>query len=134
MPSETDLDVDIRKAPKKGEFARVIWKPQSGAEKKGLKEKKAKFDPVPASRPKRGVRTKSDLDEVIESGKMETTKSKYHIIPPLLVQELIDEIIKDGNLENISIYYKNMDDNDKRQIEEAVVLYVDVFSKALIEL
>lgn len=64
---------------------------------------------------------------------METTQTKYHIIPPLSTQELNDEIIKDGNLKNIFVYYKNLDDSGKVKIEEAIVLYLDVFSKTLIE-
>lgn len=71
---------------------------------------------------------------MIESSKMEIAQAKYDIIPPLSSQELINEIIKDGNLKNIFAYYDNLDDNDKRQIEEAIVLHLDVFSKALIEL
>lgn len=88
------------------------WKPQFSEGKKGMKEKN--FDPIPANRPKRGGRTKFNLDEVIESGKMEIAKTKYHIIPPLSVQELIDKIMKDGNLKNISVYYEKIDNNDKR--------------------
>lgn len=79
------------------------------------------------------VKPKSYHDEAIESGKMKSSKKDYHIIPPLSIQELIDEIIKDGNLKNISVYYVNMDYNDQRKIE-VVILYMDVFSKALIEL
>ncbi|XP_057871852.1 uncharacterized protein LOC131078208 [Cryptomeria japonica] len=67
VASETESDSDIPKAPKKGEFAGVIQKPQSDAEKKGLKEKKAKSDPVPVSKPKKGRKIKFDLDEAIES-------------------------------------------------------------------
>ncbi|XP_059070516.1 uncharacterized protein LOC131860160 [Cryptomeria japonica] len=66
VASETKLDTDIPKAPKKGEFARIIQKPQYDVEKKGLKEKKAKFDLVPTSKPKRGKKIKSYLDEAIE--------------------------------------------------------------------
>lgn len=65
---------------------------------------------------------------------MKSSKIEYHIIPPLSTQELIDEIIKDGNLKNILVYYVNMDHKYQRKIEEAVILYMDVFSKALIEL
>lgn len=74
------------------------------------------------------------MDEAIESGKMKSSKTKYHIVAPLSIQELIDEIIKDGNLNNMFVYYENMDVKNQRQIEEAAILYIDVFSKALIEL
>lgn len=129
-----ESDVEIQKASKKGEFARVIQKPQSGGEKKQQKEKKVKYEPIPSSRLKRGRRIKSNLDEAIESGKLETTQIKYHIVPLLSTQELIDEIIKDGKLKNIFVYYENLDDNDTRQIEEVVVLHLDIFSRILIEL
>ncbi|XP_057864250.1 uncharacterized protein LOC131072193 [Cryptomeria japonica] len=125
VASKTESDADIPNASKKGEFARVIRKPQCSAEKKEQKEKKAKSDLVSTSKPKRGKKIKYDLDEAIESGKMKTTQTEYHIIPPLSTQELIDEIIKDGNLKNIFVYYKNMDDKRKsasqmhREIKES---------------
>lgn len=65
---------------------------------------------------------------------MKTSKNDYHIIPPLSIQELIDEIVKNGNFKNISIYYENMDYKDQRQIEEAPIFYMNLFSKELIEL
>lgn len=114
MASETKSNAEIQKAPKKGEFARVIRKPQFGEENEGQKEKKVKYEPVPSCKPKRGRRVKSNLDEAIESDKMETAQTKYHIIPPLSAQELIDEIIKDGNLKNIFVYYENLYDSNKR--------------------
>lgn len=129
VQSEIESNADILKAPKKGEFSKVIQKPQSGVERKENKEKKERSDLVPTSKPKRGKKIKFDLDEAIESSKMKTSQTEYHIIPPLSTQELIDEIIKDGNLKSISIYYENMDDKDKRKIKEVVVLYIDVFSK-----
>lgn len=52
VQSKIESDVNIPKAQKKGEFARVIWKPQSGVERKEKKEKKARFDPVLTSKPK----------------------------------------------------------------------------------
>lgn len=87
VASKTESDVEIQNAPKKGEFARLIWKPQSNEGNKGWKQKKEKIDLVLASKPKRGGRTKLELDVVIESNKMETTKTKYYIIPPLSIQE-----------------------------------------------
>ncbi|XP_057856272.1 uncharacterized protein LOC131065702 [Cryptomeria japonica] len=64
---KTESDADIPKAPKKGEFARVIQKPQSSAERKEKKEKKSRSNLVPTSKPKQGKKKKSDLDEAIES-------------------------------------------------------------------
>lgn len=40
----------------------------------------------------------------------------------------------DDNLKNIGAYYDNLDEVDKRKVEEAVVLYLHNFSKTLIEL
>lgn len=83
VQSKAKSDADIPKAPKKGEFARVIQKPQFGAERKEQKEKKARSNIVLASNPKKGKKTKSDLGEEIKSGKMKTTQIEYHIIPSL---------------------------------------------------
>lgn len=65
MQSETESDIDIPKAPKKGEFSRVIQKTPSGGEKKEPKENKARSNPIPVGKPKRGKKTKLDLDEAI---------------------------------------------------------------------
>lgn len=50
------------------------------------------------------------------------------------MNEIIDEVVKEGNLKNIHVYYENCDDKDQRAIEEVVVQYMNVFRKALLEL
>ncbi|XP_059078109.1 uncharacterized protein LOC131876675 [Cryptomeria japonica] len=84
IESETKSDLDIHKALKKGEFSKVIRKSQSNGEKEESKKKKATSNLILAGKPKKGMKTKSDLDEVIESGKMKYSKIEYHIIPLLL--------------------------------------------------
>lgn len=37
-------------------------------------------------------------------------------------------------MKNVPVYYENSDDNDQRAIEEAIIQYMDVYSKVLIEL
>lgn len=59
---------------------------------------------------------------------------KIKIIPPKSLDEIKNEIIKDGNLNNLAIYYENADDMEQREIEEVVVQYMNKFSRALIEL
>lgn len=49
-------------------------------------------------------------------------------------QEIIEQIINDGNLKNIYVFYIEFDEEDKKQLEEAISLYLDSFSKILIEL
>lgn len=50
------------------------------------------------------------------------------------VQDLIDQIINDGNLDDISSFFDSFEEKDKKQIEETILLYLDYFSRALIEL
>lgn len=49
-------------------------------------------------------------------------------------RDIIDQIINDDNLDNISTFFDDFDDKDKKQLEEAIVLYLDSFSRTLIEL
>lgn len=42
--------------------------------------------------------------------------------------------MKDENLKNVSIYYENFEEKNQRAVEEAIVEYMDKFSKVLIEL
>lgn len=93
--------------------------------------KKTQSEPSLAGRPKRGRRVRTEFDKDLESGKVE---GKYTFIPPSTTKELTDEIVKDGNLKNISVYYNNFDENEKREVEEVVVLHLHNFSKSLIEL
>lgn len=61
---------------------------------------------VKESSPTSSKKKKSDLDIALESGK------SVKVIPPLFVSELIDQITKDGILNNIQHYYVNMDDKE----------------------
>lgn len=71
---------------------------------------------------------KSNIDVALEFGK------SIKVIPPLSIAELIDQITKDGILSNIQHYYIHMDDKQKDEIEESVLLYLDIYKKALIEI
>lgn len=67
------------------------------------------------------------IDEAIESGNVTIT-------PPMTCVELIDEITKDGVLKNVSNFYEDLEDNKKNEIEEAILLYLDIYKKALVEI
>lgn len=112
------------KSKKKGEFVKVIRKPQSC----GLQSKKTKSEPSLTNRLKRGRRVRTKFDKDLESKKVE---GKYIFIPLVSAKELIDEIFKDGNLKNISVYYHDFDENEKREV---VVLHLHNFNKSLIEI
>ncbi|XP_059077213.1 uncharacterized protein LOC131876304 [Cryptomeria japonica] len=62
---ETESDEEEKQAKKKGEFVRVVRKPQSGG---ALQSKKAKFEPTPTRRCKRGRKLITKLDKDLESG------------------------------------------------------------------
>ncbi|XP_057834806.1 uncharacterized protein LOC131045274 [Cryptomeria japonica] len=128
VASETDYEEESRKEKKKGEFVRVVRKPQSSG---AQQSKKVKSDPAPTGRSKRGRQVKSQLEKDLESSEIQ---GKYIIIPPMSTNQLIDEIIVDENLKNIGACYENSDEGDQRKIEEAVLLYLHNFRKILIEL
>lgn len=80
---------------------------------------------TPASSSKK--KKKEDIDEAIKSGNVS-------IIPPMSCVELIDEITRNGMLKNIPHYYEHLDDNEQKEIEEVVLLYLDIYKKALLEI
>lgn len=84
-----------------------------------------------SSRPRPSKKPKSELDEVLKSGKLE---GKYTIVPPMSLSQIVDEVIKEGNLKHISEYYENCDENDEREIEEVIEEYMNIYKKTLIEL
>lgn len=128
VASETESDEEAVKAKMKGEFVRVVRKPQSGGEEQS---KKAKSEPTLTGRPKRGRKIRIQLDKNLES---RDQQGKYTFVPPLTTDQLIDEITVDGNLKHIGVYYENLVEVDQRKVEEAVVLHLHNFSKSLIEL
>lgn len=67
-----------------------------------------------------------------EQSKLETRRRTNE--KNLDAQHIIDLIINDGNLDNISTFYDDFDDKDKKQLEEVIVLYLDYFSRTLIKL
>lgn len=118
-----------RKKPKEGKLQKTTVTPLT-THKKILKERKPtrKRKPIKESAPTPGKKKKSDLDVALESGK------SINVIGPLCVAELIDQITTDGILSNIQHYYGNMDDKEQKEIEEAILLYLNIYKKALIEI
>lgn len=117
-----EFEEEASKAKKKGEFVRLVRKSPSGG---AQQRKKEKSDPVPTGRPQKGRKAKTQLESGDKQGKY---------VPPLSIDQLIDEVIMDGNLKNIGMYYENLNEVDWRKVEEVVVLYLHNFSKTLIEL
>lgn len=99
-------------------------------QKKILKERKPtkKIKPAKESSPTPDKKKKSDLDKTLESSK------SVKVIGPLSVAELIDQITKDGILRKIHHYYGDMDDKEQKEIEESILLYLDIYKKALLEI
>ncbi|XP_059077936.1 uncharacterized protein LOC131876529 [Cryptomeria japonica] len=67
---ETESNKETKKENKKGEFVRVISKPQSGG---AQLRKKAQFEPSLTDMPKRGRRLRTKFDKDLEFGKVEDT-------------------------------------------------------------
>lgn len=47
------------------------------------------------------------------------------------LDEIVNEVVKNGNLKTIAEWYDNFDENGKRTLEEAIVKYLNVYSRAL---
>lgn len=109
------------------EAVREVKKPPSG---EGQPSKKKKVGAEKFGRPCPSKNPKSKLDEALKSRKLE---GKYTIVPPISLSEIVDSVVKEGNLKHVSKCYENYDENDQRAIE-AIVKYMNVYSKALIEL
>ncbi|XP_059077962.1 uncharacterized protein LOC131876551 [Cryptomeria japonica] len=95
VQSETKSYTDIPKTPKKGEFARVIRKSQSGSDKKEKKEKKARFLPenhlvetIPQDEA-----TQSENPLVIDENKEEDTQD-------VAEQQILDSVEVEPTKEN----------------------------------
>ncbi|XP_059071298.1 uncharacterized protein LOC131865151 [Cryptomeria japonica] len=125
----------LRKFAPTSNVQKVVPPPKSqstttnGAEKrkeKPMRKPRTQGEPFGKARPSK--KQKSEIDKALKSSKLE---GPYTIVP--LLQKIIDTIVKEGNLTNLSIYYENSNEKYWRAIEEAVVHYMNSFSKALIE-
>lgn len=67
----------------------------------------------------------------MKSGKVDES---YTIVPPLTLSKLIKEIVKEGNLKNFLVYYDNCDESEQRSFEEAIIEYLNTYSKVLLEI
>lgn len=98
---------------------------------KEVKAKTAKATKVtkekPSGGPKYGKKSKFKLDEALKKGKLE-------VKPPMSLNEIDNEVVKNGDLKPLSEWCDNFDESSKRTLEEATVEYLNVYSKALIEL
>lgn len=63
--------------------------------------------------------------------KNETDSGK---VPPKIGAELVHEITKDGMIKNVQLYYDHLEEDEQREVEEAILLYLDIYKKALIEI
>lgn len=104
-------------------YARVVNKPQSGEVQQ---TKKSREEYESSGKARATKKKKSEIDATLKSGKIDGT---FEIVPPLTLKELIHEILKDGNLNNVSTYYENFDDKDQRAVEEAIVECMDVYKR-----
>lgn len=123
VEEDTELDEEIRKVKNTATYTQVVRKPSDDAPL----SKKTKTQAEPFRRSRETKRQQSKIDEALESGKVE-------FIPPKSLEDIRNKIIKDGNLNNLAIYYKNADYKEWQKFEEAIVQYMNNFSRALIEL
>lgn len=54
--------------------------------------------------------------------------------PPMSLDQIVNEVIKNGNLRPLSEWYDNFDESGKGTLEESTIEYMNVYSKALNEL
>lgn len=105
VEEETQSDKEVWKVKKDATYARVVRKPSGDA----TSSKKTKTQGEPSRKPRRSKKQKFEIDEYLES-------TKVNIIPPKSLEEIKNEIVKDENMNNLSIYYDNVDDKDQREI------------------
>lgn len=95
-----------------------------------VKEVKAKATKVTINSKEKlfGKKSKpSKINEALKKGKLE-------VIPPMSLNEIVNEVVKNGNLKPLSELYGKFDESGKISLEEATIEYLNVYSKALIEL
>lgn len=74
---------------KKTTYARVVRKIQSGG---AQWTKKSRTKAEPSDRARASKKQKSELDEALKSDKIEGT---YDVVPPMTLNEIIDEMLKE---------------------------------------
>lgn len=121
---ETKFDEAVREVKNIATSARVVKKSPSS---KGQPSRKPRVGAEQSERPRSSKKSKSNLDEALKSQKFE---GNYTILPPITLSQIVDPVAKEGNLKYLLEWYEN----DKRTLEEVVVEYMNVYSKALIEL
>lgn len=58
-------------------------------------------------------------------------RKEKQVIPPL--DNLLNEIIDDGNLSNVSKLYDTFTNEEKESIEYSIILHLDIYKKVFIE-
>lgn len=95
------MDEEVRELKKTATYVMVVRKPTS-SDSPPTKKYKSQGDP---SKRTRVGKNKSKIEEALKSGKLE---GPFKIVPPMTLQQLIDEILK-----NVSIHYENFEDKDQ---------------------
>lgn len=68
-----------------------------------------------------------EIDKVIK-------KVRFIVKTDMSLDEILDEVVKHGNLKPMFEWYDNFDDNGKMSLEEATIKYLNVQSRALVEI
>lgn len=125
---ETKSNKEVREVKKTATHARVFQKPPLG---ESQPTNKTITQGEQSGKARSGKKQKYELDESLKSGKLDES---YTIVPPLTLSELINQIVKEGNLKNVLVYYENCDESEQRSIEEAIIEYLNTYSKVLLEI
>lgn len=107
---ETNFDDAVKKVKKKGTKATKV-----------IKEKLFDSDKT-SKKPKT-----YGIDEVIK-------KVRFTVKPPMSLDEIVNKVVKNRNLEPMSEWYDNCDDNGKRTSEEATINYLNDYNKSLMKI
>lgn len=123
VETETESAEKVRRVKKTATYVQGVKKPSGDAPP----SKKTQNQGEPSGKSRGSKKKKYKIDESLESGKVE-------FIPPKSLEDIKNDIVKDGKLNNLAIYYENIDDKEKRAIEEEVVQYMNNFSRVIIKL
>lgn len=124
--TETKSNTTVREVKKIATYNRLVTQ-SCGVQQ----SKRSREEPKSSGKARASKKHKYEIDVTLKSSKIEGT---FEIVSPLTLKDLIDEICKDGNLNNVSTYNENFDDKDQREVREAIAEYIDIYIKALLEL
>ncbi|XP_059073117.1 uncharacterized protein LOC131873950 [Cryptomeria japonica] len=110
---ETETDEKVGEVKKTTTYARLVRKPQTGG---AQSTKKPRAEAKSSEKARESKKQKSKLDEALKFRKVQGT---YEVVPRMTLKQIIDEILKDGNLKNVPVIDVNLTHDDSHPREQS---------------